>query len=121
AGPKLGRPAELVDGFRLSTDDVVAERQRTGTPTETLASDEGRRTLVAEELERIQVELPKTAGASTWEGYQLTRHTLGLLPMGSTLDSERGTFYWQPVAGYLGHYDFVFVRRGADGQQERVP
>jgi hypothetical protein len=120
-GPSLGKPAEILDVMRLARGDVSVERQRTGYPIEPIVAENGRRTLLAEEIERVQIELPKDEGASRWEGYQVTHNELGLLPMGSTLDGAKGTFYWQPVAGFLGSYDFVFVRRGSDGQQERVP
>jgi hypothetical protein len=39
-----------------------------------------------------------------------------LLPIGSTLDNGRGIFYWQPCAGFLVHYRFVFAEKAAGGQ-----
>lgn len=121
AGPALGGPAQMFDVERLVQGDVVAERQRTGYPTETIPDQGGRRTLVAEEIERLRVELPKAGGASAWDGYLVNRGELVSMPLGATFDGENGTFYWQPVAGYLGNYDFIFVRRGTDGQPERLP
>ena len=35
--------------------------------------------------------------------------------------SGRGAFYWQPGLGYVGDYDLLFVRTGADGARERIP
>jgi len=31
------------------------------------------------------------------------------LPIGSTLDSKQGVFYWQPGPGFVGDYHLVFV------------
>jgi hypothetical protein len=31
------------------------------------------------------------------------------LPVGSTLDSETGIFYWQPGPGFVGEYQLQFV------------
>jgi subtilisin family serine protease len=36
------------------------------------------------------------------------------LPVGSTLDAERGIFYWQPGAAFIGQYEFVFERGGVE-------
>ncbi|NIM15972.1 MAG: hypothetical protein GTO45_28560, partial [Candidatus Aminicenantes bacterium] len=49
-------------------------------------------------------------------GYMLTGNRLQLLPIGSTLDNGSGIFYWQPCAGFFGHYRFVFVEKAAGGQ-----
>ncbi|MCU0286314.1 MAG: S8 family serine peptidase [Acidobacteria bacterium] len=38
------------------------------------------------------------------------------LPIGSTLDRERGIFYWQPGPGFLGKYDFMFMLTNPDGE-----
>jgi hypothetical protein len=68
------------------------------------------------ELERIEIYLhPKEEPARPWEnmgkwmGYQLVDNQLRSLPIGSTLDIERGIFYWQPGPGFIGEYGFVFI------------
>jgi hypothetical protein len=33
----------------------------------------------------------------------------------------RGVFAWQPGVGYIGLYEFVFVRSFGDGRRERIP
>ncbi|MCP4153571.1 MAG: hypothetical protein GY757_37935 [bacterium] len=43
------------------------------------------------------------------------------LPVGSTFDEERGSFYWQPGPGFIGDYRLVFVwenKRGNRTNQE---
>jgi hypothetical protein len=37
------------------------------------------------------------------------RGELRPLPAGAALDGRTGTFTWQPAAGFIGPYDFVFV------------
>jgi hypothetical protein len=52
-------------------------------------------------------------------GYLVVGAELKPLPIGSTLDSERGIFYWQPGPGFLGSYDFVFVKEDFSGFSTR--
>ncbi len=46
---------------------------------------------------------------SKCRGYLLVGDRLKPLPAGSTLDSERGVFYWHPGPGFLGKYTFLFI------------
>lgn len=73
------------------------------------------------ELERIEIYLhPKEERTYPWEnigkwmGYQLVDDQLRSLPIGSTLDIERGIFYWQPGPGFIGEYGFVFICKRAN-------
>ena len=43
------------------------------------------------------------------------------LPSGSAFDAAQGVFTWQPGAGFIGGYDFVFVRTDAAGLQTKIP
>jgi len=52
---------------------------------------------------------------SIYYGYLVVGDELKPLPIGSTLDSERGIFYWQPGPGFLGAYDFVFIKEDPSG------
>jgi hypothetical protein len=45
----------------------------------------------------------------------------GALPDGASLDEQHGIFRWQPTAGFIGTYRFVFVQRGCDGIDRRIP
>ncbi|MCP5050551.1 MAG: hypothetical protein GY940_25530, partial [bacterium] len=42
------------------------------------------------------------------------------LPVGSTLDTEKGIFYWQPGPGFIGRYPFTFIKRENSGEMTRV-
>lgn len=37
------------------------------------------------------------------------------LPIGSTLDMEKGIFYWSPGPGFIGKYQLVFIARSETG------
>lgn len=73
------------------------------------------------ELDRIVIPLDMSGQVV---GYHVIGKQLKRLPIGSTLDSEKGIFYWQPGAAFLGNYDLVFVARDQDNklrkQQIRV-
>ena len=51
-------------------------------------------------------------GGPVDEGYFVANGTWRELPVGSQLDPRTGAFTWSPPAGYLGTYEFVFVRGG---------
>jgi hypothetical protein len=65
-----------------------------------------------EELDRVEVRI----GAS--EGHLLVAGERRSLPIGSTL--RGGTFYWQAGPGFLGEYELVFERLGAEPVRVRV-
>jgi hypothetical protein len=68
--------------------------------------DEGREERGKRSSNRDSVEL---TGAARWSGYLVVGNELRPLPIGSTLDSRQGVFFWQPGPGFLGTYRFVFV------------
>jgi hypothetical protein len=73
--------------------------------------DNGIITVTTRELERIEVRFdgPRVLNLST-------------LPIGSTLDREKGVFYWQPGPGFAGDYTFEFlVGDGITSKLKRKP
>ena len=56
------------------------------------------------ELERVEINL-----GFKCRGYLAVGDQLKPLPVGSTLDGERGIFYWLPGPGFMGDYRFEFV------------
>jgi hypothetical protein len=68
------------------------------------------------ELERLEINLSDD-GVS--EGYLVVGDQLRELPIGSTLDRERGIFYWQPGPGFVGEYHLVFLEKDNEGQLTR--
>ncbi|MBD3414303.1 MAG: hypothetical protein GF421_07735 [Candidatus Aminicenantes bacterium] len=63
-----------------------------------------------EQLERVEIHFKGGAGQLIGWG----DHTDEPLPVGSTLDKEKGIFYWNPGPGFLGQYVLHFAV--TDGQ-----
>ncbi len=69
-----------------------------------------------QELERVEINL---SNEGVVEGYLIVGDQLRELPIGSTLDKDRGVFYWQPGPGFVGEYRFVFIEKDNNGQLTR--
>ena len=70
-------------------------------------------TVHAEEIDRIELHLAdaqSNATRSSYSGYLRAGADLLPLPIGSSLDAATGELTWQPGVGFVGTYDFVFVR-----------
>jgi hypothetical protein len=68
-----------------------------------------------EELGLVRVTLGPAVFTDTdgYEGYLVKGRELAALPAGSFLDKKTGEFFWQPGPGFVGTYEFVFVRNGS--------
>jgi hypothetical protein len=106
-------PVGIKKGFR---QDIAAH--------EIYPDDDGIITTKINELERVEIHLREnqesqwslgqgTQGVSPsrWMGYQVIGNQTKALPIGSTLDTERGIFYWQPGPGFIGEYRLVFIEK----------
>ena len=84
---------------------------------------QGRRRIDLLPGERLELTLDRwiQAWCGTYEGHQMTGAVANLLPLGASLDRDRGVFRWQPTAEFSGRFDFVFVQRGCDGIERRIP
>jgi hypothetical protein len=82
-------------------------------PKEICPDNNGIITVESRELERVEINL----GLQDCIGYQHIEDQLKPLPISSSLDSERGVFYWQPGVGFYGTYEFVFIK--TDGIDRR--
>jgi hypothetical protein len=56
-------------------------------------------------MERVEINL----GQPGLRGFHIVGDQSRPLPVGSTLDSEKGIFCWQPGAGFTGHYRLLFM------------
>ncbi len=63
------------------------------------------------ELERLELRIP-----GFYSGYSSVHGRLRPLPVGSTVDAERGIFYWLPGPGFRGKYKFVFMTGDETGK-----
>ncbi|MCP4157641.1 MAG: S8 family serine peptidase [bacterium] len=63
------------------------------------------------ELERIEIHLTNASQAPCshqFSGFQTSATQSSPLPIGSTLDCQKGIFYWQPGPGFTGTYHLNF-------------
>jgi hypothetical protein len=82
---------------------------------ELVSSDElGVFIIKTEELERLVIEFLSSSVLIV--GYTIVGNQLRPLPIGSSIDTQKGKFYWQPGPGFVGHYRFVFIERSEDNQ-----
>ncbi len=66
-------------------------------------------------LSRLTQSTQLSTSHATLKGYLVVGDECRPLPIGSTLDSEKGIFSWQPGHGFLGSYELVFVGNGENG------
>ncbi len=73
------------------------------------------------EVERIEIHLSDGISNTntTYTGYLEVGEQLWQLPIGSTLDTERGIFYWSPGPGFIGLYRLVFIGKGPDREMNK--
>jgi hypothetical protein len=90
-------------------------------PQEIYPDEKGVINVETRELERIEIDLGDNFHSYStlnrgWAGYLVKGDKLGLLPVGSTLNSKTGIFYWQPAHGFFGCYEFVFIGKCENGK-----
>jgi hypothetical protein len=106
-------------------------------PEKIYPDDTGIMTIECRELERVvihlddirdEIEIEKkrkdnstsnTQHSTLYAGYLVIGNQLRRLPTGSTLDTETGTFYWQPGPGFIGQYNFLFLKKGLEGEWQK--
>ena len=130
AGPDLGRRLDEIGGRTVAAPVGVREGFGLSTPIRTASLGiDGTRRVSTTERDRLEIRLNPSArgpasaasGRDEYAGYLVVDGQLRELPNGSSFDPVRGAFYWQPGLGYVGNYDLLFVRTGADGTRERIP
>ncbi len=68
------------------------------------------------EMERVVIKINEGRESVLVAGYLSVGNDLRSLPIGSTLDMDRGIFYWHPGPGFLGEYRLVFVEKRFTGK-----
>ena len=85
-------------------------------PEEIYPDEEGLIQIQSRELERLVIILKDIESSSGYfTGYLVIGNEQKPLPIGSTLDGERGIFYWQPGPGFIGNYRFIFIEQAETG------
>jgi len=79
--------------------------------------------LRSREAEPIELRLASQFddAPAKYEGYVVVGGRMRPLPIGSTLDTRTGSFSWQPGPGFIGRYEFVFLRTAESGIKTRIP
>ena len=105
----LSAPLRIRKGFQKDIE-----------PQEIYPGHEGQIKIEVRELERVELDFSSnTVGIQQISGYMMAGQQLRPLPVGSTLDSRAGKFYWQPGPGFIGEYRFVFIEIGPKGEMYR--
>ena len=101
--PASDVPAYVQSGFGESSPLQIADAASNGTSR-----------VKAEELGLVRVTVGAAVSTDTdgYEGYLVKGGELAALPAGSFLDKQTGEFFWQPGPGFVGAYEFVFIRNG---------
>ena len=83
----------------------------------------GNRTLRVSQGQRVELFLDPTLAAAcgTYTGHLLDGDVAGPLPAGASLDAQNGIFRWQVAPEFRGTFHFVFVQRGCDNRERRIP
>jgi hypothetical protein len=68
-------------------------------------------TVNIKQMERLEIHFPGFEGA-VWAA--------GAFPTGSTLDSGKGIYYWQPSYGFYGEHRLLFITSEGDGELTRM-
>lgn len=106
---------------------TVKKGYRTPITTETIyPGNNGIINIRLRELERVKIRLfPggrgkwRLASLSGYTGYMKVGEQLCPLPIGSTLDTGKGIFYWQPGPGFIGEYPLVFIEKEPNGTMNK--
>ena len=72
------------------------------------------------ELERAEIKLQSEEERGSWRGYLKVGDELRPLPIGSYIDTAKGIFSWIPGLGFVGVYEFVFIKREL-GRTRKMP
>jgi hypothetical protein len=96
-------PVKIKEGCNPNVEPVVV-----------YPNDKGIIMIEIKELERVEIHFFDST-------VNIEPRTLNLssLPIGSTLDSKRGIFYWTPGPAFFGDYRLVFVIQGKHGEWTR--
>jgi hypothetical protein len=67
-------------------------------------------------LGNLEVRFGKNVRVS---GYMEAGNRLASLPLGSTFNKERNTFYWHAGAGFFGDYRLIFIQEDLSGKTRK--
>jgi hypothetical protein len=115
----------------LQSVGIIKGYARGMEPQTVYPNDNGMINIEINQLERLEIHLsagfvPEASGEvsrlappSIWTAFHVVDDKLRALPIGSTLDIEKGIFYWQAGSAFIGEYLFAFVVKGPNGAMIR--
>jgi hypothetical protein len=83
-------------------------------PQEMIPDDNGNIIIEIKELERVEIHFFKPSLDVEHRVFNVSP-----LPIGSTLDGEKGIFFWTPGVAFSGEYPFVFIEKGPHGELKK--
>jgi hypothetical protein len=123
-GEALGQTLEMVSDVPPENSMVEVKKVDSDDATPALVFPEwsGEILVRTRETEQVEVALASRfdTGQATYEGYVVVNGRMRPLPVGAALDTNTGVFTWQPGPGFLGRYQFIFIRT-AGGYRTRIP
>jgi hypothetical protein len=124
-GASIGESVETVTSVPAEYAFVSVKKVASDDPTPQLVFPEwtGAISVHTQETEQVEVKLANQfdGGGGQYEGYVVTGEKLRPLPVGSSLNTATGDFKWQPGPGFVGSYEFVFIRTLEGGFKTRIP
>jgi hypothetical protein len=124
-GGAIGQTVETVS--EVAPDYSLVEVTKAASEDQTLETIfpewSGEIRIRTRETEQVELRLASQFDDSmaTYEGYVVVDGRMRPLPVGSSLNVNTGTFKWQPGPGFIGHYEFVFLRTSENGTKTRIP
>jgi hypothetical protein len=113
----LRSTASKFDPYRVPVDyyeplEVTKGYKTNDMPQTVYPDEEGNTTIEINQLQRLEIHFfGEEASLTNSSGSTLN---VSPLPVGSTLDKEKGVFYWQPGPAFLGEYRLVFIDKIGD-------
>ncbi len=119
-----GDQVSVSRGLELGTEQITANYAEPvkikkgfnpdSEPESVYPDDKGFTYIKLKELERVEIHF-SAASAVKPLGLQIVPGRFRPLPVGSSLDREKGIFYWQPGPGFVGYYRLVFATKNHAG------
>jgi hypothetical protein len=124
-GEALGQSIEAVSEVAPEYSSVQVRKVDSDDKTPEIVYPEWQGEIRVKTREAEQVELKLASqfddSPAKYEGYVVVGGRTRPLPVGSSLDTKSGVFSWQPGPGFVGRYDFVFLRTSDWGIKTRIP
>jgi hypothetical protein len=118
---RRGSGAQALDIENIPTDRTGTLLTKTGLEKkmlfkETRPGDNGVYRVVMQELGNLEVRFKKNVRVT---GYMAAGNRLVSLPVGSSFNKERNTFYWHAGPGFFGDYRLIFIEEGPSGKTRK--